>query len=219
MFSYSYFEAFIILLGVLTLCYCTYEEVVKLMAKKPIKPILKPQNNPVIRLARTAEKEVLKQTFIVEHKGSKEVNVLTNENFKELLSPYFIAVDYLRDLWLVDPFNLIITDRIQEHYGKKKKVEGFIRNKAIPDIFIKFKTNNKHRCGILLHELSHHLANNEAKQKNVITTSNGPLFKKHIRLLFKPLLEDRTYFKKNEEMRYHLTYEANRFTPTKDLCI
>lgn len=222
MISYSYLETFSLFLGALTLSYCTYEEVVKRLAKKPgkpaIKPSLKPPNKPSVTIAQPVVKKVLHLRFEVEIKDSKEVHKLTKENFKELLSPYFIAVDYLRELWLVDPFNLTVTDRIQEHYGKEKKVEGFIRNKAIPDIFIKFKTNNKHRCGILLHELAHHQANKEAKLKNVRICSHGKEFKRHLRLLFAPLLVDKTYYKKHHELSYHLTYEANRFTPTRDQC-
>ena len=196
-----------------------YDIIAKLFEKKPIKPILNHQNKPVIRLVRTTEKEVLKQTFTVEQKGFKEVNVLTSENFKELLSPYFIAVDYLLELWIQNKFNLIITDRIQEHYGKDIKLEGFIRNKAIPEIYIKLKTTQKHRLGVLLHELAHHKANMEAKLKNVRICSHGPEFKRHMRILFKPLLEDKTYYKKHQELSYHLTYEARKYSPAKDMCI
>ncbi len=219
----SFLTPLSLVVGALTLSFCTYEEVLKRLAKEPVKPAakppIKPENKPAIRLARTTEKEVLNQIFTVEQKGSKEVNVLTSENFKELLSPYFIAVDYLHELWLQDPFNLIITDRIQEHYGKDIKLEGFIRNKAIPDIYIKLKTTQKHRLGVLLHELAHHKANMEAKLKNVPISSHGPEFKRHLRLLFAPLLVDNTYYKKHNELSYHLTYEARKYSPAKDMCI
>ena len=210
--------ALIIFVILLSINVFLYDKIAKLFEKKPIKPVLKAQIKPVIRLASTAEKEVLKQAFTVEVKGSKEVKVLTNENFKDLLSEYFVAVDYLLELWLEHPFNLIITDRIQEHYGKEKTINGFIRFKQIPEIYIQASTTCKHRTGILIHELSHLLSYKEAEQKNIRTTSHGPLFKKHLRILFKPLLEDKTYYKKHHELSYLLSYEANRFTPTKDLC-
>lgn len=219
----SYLSDFIILSGVITIVYCTYEELVKLLARKHVKPAfkphLKPQNKPVIRLTRTAEKTPLKQTFTVELKDSRVVHELTKSNFKDLLDEFFIATEYLLELWIQHKFNLIITDDLNMHYGKDKNIEGFIRNKAIPDIYIKIKTTKHHRCGILLHEISHHLANKEAKQKNIRTTSHGPLFKKHLRKLFAPLLEDRTYYKKNDELRYHLSNGATRFSPTKDMCV
>jgi hypothetical protein len=136
--------ALIIFVILLSINVFLYDSIAKLFEKKPIKPVLKPQNKPIIRLAKTTEKEALKQTITVEQKGSKEVQKLTNENFKKLLSPYFIAVDYLLELWIQNKFNLIITDRIQEHYGKDIKLEGFIRNKAIPDIYIKLKIKHGH---------------------------------------------------------------------------
>lgn len=223
MFSFSYFEAFTLILGALTVSYCTYEEVVKRLNKEPVilatKPFVRPQNKTSNTIAELPAMKVLNQRFEVEIKGSKEVHGLTSENLKDLLSGYFIATDYIHQLWLEHPFNLILTDDLTLHFGKAIKLEGFIRNKDIPDIFIKVKTTRKHRTGVLMHELSHHLANKEAKQKNIRTTSHGPLFKKHMRLLFQPLLVDRTYYKKNEELSYHLTYEASRFSPEKDICL
>jgi hypothetical protein len=195
-----------------------YDKIAKLFVNKPVKQAFKPHLKPAIRLARTVEKAPLKQSFTVEQKSSKEVNVLTKENFKELLSPYFIAIDYLLKLWIDNPYHLIITDLLPLHFGKDIKLEGFIRNKDIPHIYIKAKTSKHHRTGILLHELSHNLANKEAKQKNVKIQSHGKEFKRHMRILFKPLLEDRTYYKKNEELSYHLKYETTKFTPTKDQC-
>ena len=196
-----------------------YDRIAKLIEKKPIKPVLEHQIKPVIRFVRTTEKEVLKQTFTVEQKGFKEVNVLTSENFKELLSPYFIAVDYLRELWLVDPFNLIITDRIQEHYGKKKTINGFIRFRQIPEIYIKASTTSKHRTGILIHEIAHQRSEQEAKLNKAIIQDHGKEFKRHMRILFKPLLVDKTYYKKHHELSYHLAYEARKYSPAKDICI
>jgi hypothetical protein len=211
---------FVILLSIIAFL---YDRIAKLIAKKPVKPALKPHlrhpGNPVIRLTRTNHLEVLKQTFTVEQKSSKEVNVLTKENFKELLSPYFIAVDYLLELWIQNKFNLIITDDLNKYYGKDKMLEGLIRNKAIPDIYIKLKTSQNHRCGILLHELSHNLANKEAKQKNVKIQSHGKEFKRHLKLLFAPLLVDKTYYNKHHELSYHLTYETRKYSPAKDLCV
>jgi hypothetical protein len=222
MFSYSNLEAFSLLVGVLTVIYCTYEEVVKRLAKEPVKTAVKPHlrhpGKPVIRLARTAENVALKQTFTVEIKGSKDLKVLTKENFKELLSPYFIAVDYLRELWLEHPFNLIITDDLIRHYGKNKDLNGFIRYRRISEIYIKASTSSKHRTGVLIHEIAHLRAEKDAQQKKIHITSHGKEFKRHMRILFKPLLEDRTYYKKNEELSYHLKYETTRFTPTRDQC-
>jgi hypothetical protein len=152
-------------------------------------------------------------------KGSKEVKVLTNENFKDLLSEYFVAVEYLLELWLQHPYNLIITDRIQEQYGKKKALNGFIRYKQIPEIYIKASTTSKHMTGILIHEIAHVRCMREAKLKNVIFQDHGKEFKRHLKLLFAPLLVDRTYYRKHHELSYHLSYETNRFTPTKEQCI
>lgn len=223
MFSYSHFETFALFLGALTIVYCTYEEVVKRLAKEPekpaVKPPVKPQYNPAIRLVRTAKKAALEQTFTVELKGSKEVKVLTKDNFKELLSEYFIATEYILKLWLEHPFNLILTDNLQKHFGKDIKLEGFIRHNDIPEIFIKAKTSRHHRTGILLHEISHQMVCLVSKQKNVRYQSHGPLFNKHLKLLFAPLLKDRTYYRKHHELSYHLSHEANRFTPTKDMCV
>ncbi len=206
---------FVILLSIIVFL---YDRIAKLFEKKPIKPVLKPENKPVLRLTRIAEKEVLKQTITVEHKGSKEVNVLTSENFKELLSPYFIAVDYLRDLWLEHPFNLNITDKIQEHYGKKKTINGFIRFRQIPEIYIKLKASNKFKTAVLIHEIAHQRSFQDSMLNNVKIQYHGPEFKRHMRILFKPLLVDRTYYKKNVELSYHLKFEANRFSPNEDMC-
>lgn len=222
MFSYSYFEAFALFLGALTIVYCTYEEVVKFLAKEPVKPAVKPpvtQNKPSDTIVQPVVKKVLYLRFEVEIKGSNEVKELTSENFKELLAPYFIAVHYLQELWIQNKFNLIITDNLTKYYGKDIKLEGFIRHNDIPDIYIKAKTSRHHRTGILLHEISHQMVCMEAKQKNVRYQSHGPLFKKHLKLLFAPLLKDRTYYRKHHELSYHLAYEATRFTPTKDQCI
>ena len=144
---------------------------------------------------------------------------LTSENFKELLAPYFIAVHYLQELWIQNKFNLIITDNLTKYYGKDIKLEGFIRHNDIPDIYIKAKTSRHHRTGILLHEISHQIVCLVSKQKNVRIAPHGPLFKKHLKLLFAPLLKDRTYYRKHNELSYHLAYEATRFTPTKDMCV
>jgi hypothetical protein len=223
MFSYSHFETFALFLGALTVVYCTYDEVVKRLAKEPekpeTKPHIRPQNKQSGTVAQPVVKKALYQRFEVDNKGSKEVKQLTSENFEELLSGYFIATDYLLQLWIEHPFNLILTDNLQKHFGKDIKLEGFIRHNDIPDIFIKLKASSKFKTGILLHELSHNLANKEAKQKNIRTTSHGPLFKKYMRLLFKPLLLDKTYYRKHHELSYHLAYESNRHTPTRDMCV
>lgn len=218
----SFLTPLSLVIGALTVSYCTYEEVIKFLAKEPrkpaVNPLVKPQNKPVIRLARTVHLEVLNQIFTVELKSSKEAKVLTKENFKELLSPYFIAVDYLLQLWIEHPYNLIITDKIQVHYGKKKTINGFIRFRQIPEIYIKASTTCKHRTGILIHEIAHDRCMREAKLKNVIFQNHGKEFKRHMRILFAPLLVDKTYYKKHHEVSYHLTYETNRFTPTRDQC-
>jgi hypothetical protein len=211
--------ALIIFVILLSINVFLYDRIAKLCEKKPIKPVLKPQNKPVIRLARTAEKEVINQIFTVEIKGSKDLKVLTKENFKELLSPYFIAVDYLLQLWLESPFNLIITDRIQEHYGKEKTINGFIRFRQIPEIYIKASTTSKHRTGILIHEIAHQRSEQEAKLKKAKIQDHGKEFKRHMRILFKPLLVDKTYYKKHHELSYHLAYEARKYSPAKDICI
>jgi hypothetical protein len=223
MFSYSHFETFALFLGALAIVYCTYEEVVKRLAKEPekpsIKPSLRPQNKASDIIAQPVANKPLYLRFEVEIKDSKVVHELTNENFKELLSPYFIAVDYLLELWIFHPFNLIITDRLPLHFGKYIKLEGFIRHNDIPDIYIKAKTSRHHRTGILLHEISHQMVCLVSKQKNVRIAPHGPLFKKHLKLLFAPLLKDRTYYRKHHELSYHLKYESNRHTPTRDMCV
>ena len=215
-------EAFCLSVGALTLCFCTYEEVVKRLTKEPVKTALKPHlrhpGKPVIRLARTAENVALKQTFTVEIKDSKVVHELTKSNFKELLSGHFIAVSYLLQLWIDNPYHLIITDDLIRHYGKNKAINGFIRHRQIPEIYIKLKASNKFKTGILIHEISHLRVSLDAKQKNKKFESHGKEFKRHLKLLFAPLLEDKTYFKRHKELSYHLAYESNRFTPTKDQC-
>jgi hypothetical protein len=54
---------------------------------------------------------------------------------------------------------------------------------------------------------------------NVKIQYHGPEFKRHMRILFKPLLEDKTYYKKHHELSYHLKYEARKYSPAKDLCV
>jgi hypothetical protein len=222
MFSYSHFETFALFVGALTLSYCTYEEVVKRHTKEPKKPAVKPpvtQNKPAKRMVRTAEKVALKQTFTVEQKGSNEVKELNASNFKELLSEHFIAVDYLLELWIQHKFNLIITDKLKTHYGKDKDLNGFIRHRQIPEIYIKASTTSKHRTGVLIHEIAHDRCEREARLKKVKFQSHGKEFKRHMWVLFAPLLVDKTYYRKHLELSYHLAYEATRFTPTKDMCI
>jgi hypothetical protein len=223
MFSYSHFETFALFLGALTIVYCTYEEVVKRLAKEPekpsIKPSLRPQNKASDIIAQPVANKPLYLRFEVENKGSKEVKELTSENFQELLSEYFIATEYILQLWLEHPFNLILTDNLQKHFGKDIKLEGFIRHNDIPDIYLKLKTTRKHRTGVLLHELAHYRANTEAKKKNVKIQSHGKEYKRHMKLLFQPLLVDNTHYRKHNELSYHLAYEANRFTPTRDMCV
>jgi hypothetical protein len=206
----------IILLAIITL---VYDLLAKLLEMKPEISIVKPQNKTSGTITQPVVKKVLYLRFEVENKALMEVKELTNENFKELLSPYFIAVDYLLELWIFHPFNLIITDRIPLHFGKDIKLEGFIRHNDVPEIFIKAKATKKFKTGILIHEISHQLAYLDAQQRNIRTTSHGPLFKKHMRLLFKPLLLDNTYYKKHNELSYHLSYEPRKYSPAKDLCM
>ena len=223
MFSYSHFETFALFLGALTVGYCAYEEVVKRLAKKPEKPETKPhtrpQNKPSDTIAQPVVKKVLYLRFEVEIKGSNKVKELTSENFKELLSPYFIAVDYLQELWLQHKFNLIITNDLKKYYGKDKALNGFIRYRQIPEIYIKASTSSKHRTGVLIHEIAHLKAQQDARLKNVSICSHGPEFKRHMKLLFQPLLVDKTYYRKHYELSYHLSYESTRFSPTKDMCV
>lgn len=223
MFSYSHFETFALFLGALTVGYCTYEEVLKRLAKEPVKPAVKPpikhQVKPSDTIVKPVAKNALHQRFEVENKNSKVLHDLTSESFKELLSEYFIATEYLLQLWIEHPFNLILTDNLQKHFGKDIKLEGFIRHNDIPDIYLKLKTTRKHRTGVLLHELAHYRANTEAKKKNVKIQSHGKEYKRHMKLLFQPLLVDNTHYRKHNELSYHLAYEANRFTPTRDMCV
>ena len=223
MFSYSYFEVFILVLGALTIVYCTYEEVVKRLDKEPVKPAAKTpirhQNKRYDPVAQPVAKKPLCQRFELEIKGTKVVKELTSENFKELLSPYFIATEYLLELWIQHPFNLIITDKIQTHYGKDKGLNGFIRFRQIPEIYINASSTSKHKTAVLIHEIAHDRCMREAKLKKVKIQSHGKEFKRHMKLLFQPLLVDKTYYRKHNELSYHLAYEATRFTPTKDMCV
>jgi hypothetical protein len=223
MFSYSHFETFALFLGALTVGYCAYEEVVKRLAKEPEKPAAKTpirhQNKRYDPVAQPVAKKPLCQRFELEIKGSNKVKELTSENFKELLSHYFIAVDYLQELWLQHKFNLIITNDLKKYYGKDKALNGFIRYRQIPEIYIKASTSSKHRTGVLIHEIAHLKAQQDARLKNVSICSHGPEFKRHMKLLFQPLLVDKTYYRKHHELSYHLSNEANRFTPTRDMCV
>jgi hypothetical protein len=191
-----------------------------LFEKKPTQQSdIQHKNKPVVRLSTAARKEVAPNLFTLDVKGTEVVHVLTQSAFKLLLSDYFVAVDYLLHLWLEHPFNLIITDDLKKHFGKDISIEGFIRYSEIPDIYIRAKTTKKHRTGIILHEIGHQLAYLEAKSKNVQIKSHGKEFKRHLRLLFAPLLIDKTFYKKNEELIYHLRYETRRYSPAKDLCV
>ena len=195
-----------------------YDKIAKLFVNKPVKPVLKHPYKPLVQLVRTAEKTPLKQSFTIEVKGTKVVHELTKSNFKDLLDEFFIATEYLLELWIQHKFNLIITDKLKTHYGKDKDLNGFIRHRQIPEIYIKAKATNKFKTGILIHEISHLRVSLDAKQKNKKFESHGKEFKRHLKILFAPLLVDKTYYRKHHELSYHLTYEANRFTPTKDQC-
>jgi hypothetical protein len=92
-FTFSNLEAFALLVGVLTIVYCSYDEVVKRLARRPIKSLNKPQNKLIGKIDQPILKEVFKFKFIVEIDGSKVVRDLHGSNFKELLSDYFIATE------------------------------------------------------------------------------------------------------------------------------
>ena len=112
----------------------------------------------------------------------------------------------------------MVTDDLKKHYGRDKSLNGFIRLRQIPEIYIKASTTSKHKTAVLIHEIAHLRADKDSKLKKAKIQSHGKEFKRHMRILFKPLLEDRTYYKKHNELSYHLTYESNRFSPAKDLC-
>lgn len=222
-FSFGgYLEAFTLFGGVLTVIYCTYEEVVKRLAKKPAKTAVKlpirHQNKTSITIAQPVVKKVLYQRFEVEIKGTKVVQELTSENFKELLSEYFIAVEYLFKLWSQHPFHLTINDDLHLHYGRPKDCLGFIKSGEISEIFVLNGVSQKQKTGILIHEIAHDRAFREARANKLKIPAHGKEFKRHLNRLFAPLIINDEYFSKYKDIGKHLRYDARKYSPPMCLC-
>jgi len=151
--------------------------------------------------------------FSVEANGIKNVKSLTQANFKTLLAEYFVATEYLFELWSQHPFHLTINDDLHLHYGRPKDCLGFIRSGEISDIYVLTSVSEKQKTGILIHEIAHDRAYREAKAKQIKIQAHGKEFKRHLNHLFAPLLVNDKHFVKHKEISKHLRYEARKYSP------
>ena len=156
--------------------------------------------------------------FSVEANGQKSVRELTHANFKTLISTYFIAPDYLYELWKQHPFHLTINDDLHKQYGRPKDCLGFIRSGEISEIYVISGVSHKQKTGILIHEIAHDRAFREARAKQIKIQNHGKEFKRHLNQLFAPLLVNDTHFMKHKEISKHLKYQARKYSPLMSIC-
>lgn len=154
----------------------------------------------------------------MEVNGKKNGGPLTQANFKTLLSEYFVATDYLFELWSQHPFHLTINDDLHSNYGRPKDCLGFIKSGEMSEIFILTGVSQKQKTGILIHEIAHDRAFREARGKQMKIQAHGKEFKRHLNHLFAPLLVNDKHFIKNKEISKHLRYEARKYSPPLRIC-
>jgi len=180
----------------------TNEKLIQLQKNKDLRPVPKHQT----------------LRFSVEANGVKNVMPLTQANFKTLLSKYFVATEYLFELWSQHPFHLTINDDLHLHYARPKDCLGFIRSGEISEIFVLTSVSQKQKTGILLHEIAHDRAFREARGKQVKIQAHGKEFKRHLNHLFAPLLVNDQHFMQHKEISKHLRYEARKYSPPLSIC-
>lgn len=187
----------------------------KFAKKSP--PAIKPNERPIHLQKNKEVRPVLHRQptfrFSVETNGVKNVRSLTHSNFKAEISAYFVATDYLFELWSQHPFHLTINDDLTLHYGRPKESLGFIRSGETSEIFVISWVSEKQKTGILLHEIAHDRAYREAKAKQIKIQGHGKEFKRHLNRLFAPLLINDKHFVKHKEISKHLRYEARKYSP------
>ena len=167
---------------------------------------------------RTTQQQQQSLRFSVEANGKKNGGPLTQANFKTLISEYFVATDYLFDLWSQHPFHLTINDDLHSNYGRPKDCLGFIKSGEISEIFILTGVSQKQKTGILIHEIAHDRAFREARTKQIKIQNHGKEFKRHLNHLFAPLLVNDKHFIKHKEISKHLRYEARKYSPPLRIC-
>ena len=180
-------------------------------------PPAKKTNEKLIQIQKRKDFRSIQQQqslrFSVETNGKKNSGPLTQANFKTLLSEYFVATDYLFDLWSQHPFHLTINDDLHSNYGRPKDCLGFIKSGEISEIFILTGVSQKQKTGILIHEIAHDRAFREARTKQIKIQNHGKEFKRHLNHLFAPLLVNDKHFIKHKEISKHLRYEARKYSP------
>ena len=184
-------------------------------AKKTNEKLIQIQNRKDFR---TTQQQQQTFRFSVEANGKKNGGPLTQANFKILLSEYFVATDYLLDLWSQHPFHLTINDDLHSNYGRPKDCLGFIKSGEISEIFILTGVSQKQKTGILIHEIAHDRAFREARAKQIKIQNHGKEFKRHLNHLFAPLLVNDEHFIKHKEISKHLRYEARKYSPPLRIC-
>ncbi len=156
--------------------------------------------------------------FSVETNGKKNVRELTHSTFKALISEYFVATDYLFELWKQHPFHLTINDDLHLNYGRPQNCIGFIKGSETSEIYVITGVSPKQKTGILIHEIAHDRAFREAKANQIKIQNHGKEFKRHLNHLFAPLLVNDTHFMKHKEISKHLRYKARKFSPPLSIC-
>lgn len=185
-------------------------------------PPAKKTNEKLVQLPKAKDLRPVPQQqsfrFSVETNGKKNMRPLTQTNFKTLISEYFVATDYLFNLWSQYPFHLTINDDLHSNYGRPKDCLGFIKSGEISEIFILTGVSQKQKTGILIHEIAHDRAFREARGKQMKIQAHGKEFKKHLNKLFAPLLVNDKHFIKHKEISKHLRYEARKYSPPMGIC-
>lgn len=185
-------------------------------------PPTKKTNEKLVQLPKAKDLRPVPQQqsfrFSVEANGKKNGGPLTQANFKTLLSEYFVATDYLFDLWSQHPFHLTINDDLHSNYGRPKDCLGFIKSGEISEIFILTGVSQKQKTGILIHEIAHDRAFREARAKQMKIQAHGKEFKRHLNKLFAPLLVNDQHFIQHKEISKHLRYEARKYSPPMGIC-
>ena len=206
-----FFEGYIVV-ALLIIAYYWLKEKFAKKSLQAIKTIKKP-----IQLQKTKDLRPISQQqtlrFSVETNGQKNVAPLTKAKFNTLLTEYFVATEYLFELWSQYPFHLTINDDLHLHYGRPKNCLGFIKSGEISEIFVVTSVSQKQKTSILLHEIAHDRAFREARGKQIKIQAHGKEFKRHLNKLFAPLLINDQHFMQHKEISKHLRYEARKYSP------
>ena len=206
-----FFEGYIVV-ALLIIAYYWLKEKFAKKSLQAIKTIKKP-----IQLQKTKDLRPISQQqtlrFSVETNGQKNVAPLTKAKFNTLLTEYFVATEYLFELWSQYPFHLTINDDLHLHYGRPKNCLGFIKSGEISEIFVVTSVSQKQKTSILLHEIAHDRAFREARGKQIKIQAHGKEFKRHLNKLFAPLLINDQHFMQHKDISKHLRYEARKYSP------